>query len=41
MALKNGIKGEDLYNIGIRQAQNVGVELLKTKLQIFKLIIQV
>ena len=24
-----GIKGEDLYNIGIRQAQNVGVELLK------------
>ena len=26
---ENGIKGEDLYNIGIRQAQNVGVELLK------------
>lgn len=26
---ENGIKGEDLYNIGIRQAQNVGAELLK------------
>lgn len=26
---ENGIKGEDLYNIGIRQAQNIGAELLK------------
>ena len=26
---ENGIKGEELYNIGIRQAQNIGVEILK------------
>ena len=25
---ENGIKGEDLYNIGIRQAKNIGAELL-------------
>lgn len=26
---ENGINGEDLYKIGIRQAQNVGVEVIK------------
>ena len=26
---ENSIKGEELYNIGIRQAQNIGVKLLK------------
>ncbi len=34
---ENGIKGEDLYNIGIRQAQNIGVELLNDEITNIKI----
>lgn len=34
---ENGIKGKDLYNIGIRQAQNIGVELLNDEITNIKI----
>ncbi len=34
---ENGIKGEELYNIGIRQAQNIGAEIVKDEVTNIKI----
>ena len=34
---ENGINGEDLYKIGIRQAQNIGAELIKDEVTNIKI----